>query len=403
MKKTLIAFAALSAIAGMAQAQSSVTLYGLVDANLTSLKTNVVVGASAATPTAAAVPGSVQSITQTKIDQAGLNGSRWGMRIREDLGGGMAAVANLESGFALDTGASSQGGLLFGRRANVGLATGFGTVTIGRNSSSYDDVSADHTMMGATIFDPSNNNNGNSAATAASLGQTSLAGVAANAIFLSKAGNQTATWVGFNTRFNNSIKYVSPNFSGFSGSAMYAFGEDKTLAVGASRTVSANLKYANGPLLISGGYQTEGGTRTATTKPALENTLLSVVYDLGVAKIGAGFNRAKYKDVVLVGATNGLGLAGSAIDAQKEVSLSVSVPLGATTLSAGVAQSKGDTLGKSTGAGIQALYALSKRTTLYTGVASSKTYDRLAAVTVTAPASNIGRNTQYALGVRHTF
>ncbi|MBC7445661.1 MAG: porin, partial [Polaromonas sp.] len=45
MKKTLIAFAALSAIAGMAQAQSSVTLYGLVDANLTSLKTNVVVGA----------------------------------------------------------------------------------------------------------------------------------------------------------------------------------------------------------------------------------------------------------------------------------------------------------------------------------------------------------------------
>ena len=384
MKKTLIAFAALSAIAGMAQAQSSVTLYGLVDANLTSLKTNVLVGTS------------IQSITQTKIDAGGLNGSRWGMRIREDLGGGMAAVANLESGFNADTGASGQGGLLFGRRANVGLATSVGTVTIGRNSSSYDDVSADHTMMAQTIFDPSNNNNGNSAATAATLG-TSLA---SNAAFLSKGSNQTATWVGFQTRFNNSVKYVSPNFSGFSGSVMYAFGEDKTLAVGASSSVSANLKYANGPLVVSGGYQSEGGTRTATTKPALENALLSVSYDLGVAKIGAGFNRAKYKDVTLA-AGNSLGAG--AIGAQKEYSLSVAVPLGATTLSAGYAQSNGDTLGKSTGFGIQALYALSKRTTLYTGVASSKTYDRLAARTVTVPGSNIDRNTQYALGVRHTF
>ena len=396
MKKTLIAFAALSAIAGMAQAQSSVTLYGLVDVNLTSLKTNVVVGSSGTAGTATFVPGSIQSITQTRIDAGGLNGSRWGMRVREDLGGGMAAVANLESGFNADTGVSGQSGRLFGRRANVGLAGGFGTVTLGRNSSSYDDVSADHTMMGATIFDPSNNNNGNSAATAATLGT-----VAGNAAFLSKGSNQTATWVGFNTRFDNSIKYVSPNFGGFSGSAMYAFGEDKTLAVGASRTVSANLKFANGPLLISGGYQTEGGTRTAAgAKPALENTLLSVAYDLGVAKIGAGFNRAKYKDVTLA-AGNPLGAG--AIAAQKEYSLSVAVPFGATTLSAGVAQSKGDTLGKSTGYGIQALYALSKRTTLYTGVASSKTYDRLAASTVTVPGSNIDRNTQYALGVRHTF
>ena len=414
MKKTLIAFAALSAIAGMAQAQSSVTLYGLVDANLTSLKTNVAVNATNGTPSINSPAVSVQSVTQTKIDAGGLNGSRWGMRIREDLGGGMAAVANLESGINLDTGASGQGGLLFGRRANVGLATGFGTVTIGRNSSSYDDVSSDHSMMGGSIFDVSNNNNGNSASSTTFTGTgvqgtpvptvlgTTLAG---NAAFLSKGSNQTTTWIGFNTRFNNSIKYISPNFAGFSGSAMYAFGEDKTPTVGASRTVSANLKYANGPLLVSGGYQTEGGTRTALgAKPALENTLLSVAYDLGVAKIGAGFNRAKYKDVVLAGPTNSLGLAGSAIAAQKEVSLSVSVPLGATTLSAGIAQSKGDTFGKSTGAGIQALYALSKRTTLYTGVASSKTYDRLAAATrALAPTSNIDRNTHYALGVRHTF
>ncbi len=117
------------------------------------------------------------------------------------------------------------------------------------------------------------------------------------------------------------------------------------------------------------------------------------------AKIGAGFNRAKFKDVAAPAV-----LGGGNIDAQKEVSLSVAVPLGATTLSAGVARSKGDTLGKSTGFGVQALYALSKRTTLYAGGLSTKAYDKLAdAVEAAAPGSSIGRTTTYAVGVRHTF
>jgi predicted porin len=386
MKKTLIALAALGAMAGAAQAQSTVTIYGLLDANIGSYKTNQVSGAA------------ISGISQAKIDAGGLNGSRWGIRFSEDIGGGMAVIGNLESGVNLDTGASGQGGLLFGRRANVGISSGFGTVTIGRNSSSYDDVSADHAMMGATLFDPSNTNNGLSTATAATLG--TLAG---NASFLNHGGNGSGahvTWVGFNTRFNNSIKYNSPNFGGFTGSFMYAFGEDKTSAVSASNTVSANLKYANGPLVVSGGYQSEGATRTATTKPALTNTLLNVSYDFGVAKVGFGANRAKYKDVITTFRT---GVAHE-LAAQKEYSLSVAVPLGATTLSAGYARSKGDDLGSSTGWGIQALYSLSKRTTLYTGAVSTKNYENVAANTMLiAPTSNITRTTTYAAGIRHTF
>jgi len=381
MKKTLIALAALGAMAGAAQAQSTVTIYGLLDANFGSFKTNVAVG------------NTVQNLKQTKIDGGGLNGNRWGIRFSEDVGGGLAVIGNLESGFNIDTGASGQGGLLFGRKAIVGLSgSSFGTVTLGRNSSSYDDVSADHAMMEATIFDPSNTNNGNAPAAAAGLNTAANA-----AAFLGR----NTTWVGFNTRFNNSVKYVSPSFSGFSGSVMYAFGEDKTQAVGASRSASANLKYANGPLLISGGWQSEGATRTATAKPALENTLLNVAYDFGVAKVGAGFNRAKYKDVIVPA---GLPGAGGEFAAQKEVSLSVAVPVGATTLSAGYARSKGDTLGKSTGFGVQALYSLSKRTTLYAGALSTKAYDTLTTATLAnLPGSNIGRTTTYAAGIRHRF
>ena len=390
MKKTLIALAALGAMAGAAQAQSTVTIYGLLDANIGSYKTNQVSGAA------------ISGLSQAKIDSGGLNGSRWGIRFSEDIGGGMAVIGNLESGINLDAGSSAQGGLLFGRRANVGISSGFGTVTIGRNSSSYDDVSADHAMMGATLFDPSNTNNGLSTATAATLG--TLAG---NASFLNHGGNGSGahvTWVGFNTRFNNSIKYVSPNFGGFTGSFMYAFGEDKTAAVSASNTVSANLKYANGPLVVSGGYQSEGAARTATTKPALVNTLLNVSYDFGVAKVGFGANRAKYKDVITTFTPTGAVGAAHELAAQKEYSLSVAVPLGATTLSAGYARSKGDDLGSSTGWGIQALYSLSKRTTLYTGAVSTKNYSNVAANTmVLAPTSSINRTTTYAAGIRHTF
>jgi predicted porin len=403
MKKTLIALAALGALAG-AHAQSTVTLYGLVDANLQSQKNNFAVagplpaGATAAQITAAntaAGGATIQSARQTKIDSGGLNGSRWGLRISEDLGGGIAAVANLESGINVDTGSSAQGGLLFGRRANVGVSSAsFGTLVLGRNSSSYDDVSGDHTMMAQTIFDPSNNNNG--PATFINTGtNVSNFGTATGAAAIL---NRPSSWIGFQTRFNNSVKYTTPNFSGFSASAMYAFGEDKTATVGASQTVSANLKYANGPLLVSAGYQSEANTRTAAgAKPALENALLSVAYDLGVAKIGAGFNRAKFKDVVL---PTGSSLGNGAIDPQKEVSLSVAVPLGATTVSASVARSKGDTLGKSTGYGIQALYSLSKRSTLYAGAQSTKGYDRLIA---SFPNSNADKITTYGLGLRHTF
>lgn len=385
MKKTLIALAALTAIAGAAQAQSTVTLYGIVDADIASATTNGVVAGTSI----------IKSLSQTQVRSDGLSGSRWGLKGAEDLGGGLSAVFNLESGFDISTGASGQGGLLFGRRANVGLAGGFGKVEMGRNSSPYDDVAADHSMMAESSFDPSNYNTGPSTANAALLANTA-AGASA---FMGRVYN----WVGYATRFNNSIKYTTPNFSGVTASVMYALGEDNTTALGASKSISANVKYVNGPLLVSAGYQSEAAASsvTATTAPALENTLLSVAYDLGVAKLGMGFNRAVYKDVKVTAS-----LGGGDFAAQNGYDLSVAVPFGATTLSATYSVSSGDTLGKSTGFGVQALYALSKRTTLYVGGVSTSAYDKLTDAVnanVANAGSDIGRNSIYAAGVRHTF
>ena len=402
MKKTLIAFAALSAIAGMAQAQSTVTLYGLLDANVGSAKTNVFTASPA---TAINQNGSYSSQRQTIVGSGGLNGSRFGFRITEDLGGGLAAIGNLESGLNIDTGASSSATNLFNRQANVGVASAtLGTVTIGRNKSPYYDVHASVGLRESAFDATSNTNFGTSA-------NYNPANAAGAAYLLSNhnsaAAPNAATWLGFNARVNNSVRYTSPNFSGFSVSGLYGFGEDKTPAVDATKTVGASAQYANGPIGAYLAYQSDAiGSNTAGLKPALENILVGASYDFGVAKVGANYNRAKLKDVVASGFLNGTGVAGGSIDPQKEYGLSVSVPFGATVVEANYGQSKGNTLGKSTGAGIQALYSLSKRTTLYTGYSSTKAYDRLAQLSVNSQAgsgSTIERNSFFAAGVRHTF
>jgi predicted porin len=394
MKKSLVALAALAAIAGSAQAQSTVTLYGLVDANVGSFTTNVVSGTA------------IKSQSQTRINPEGLNGNRWGLRGSEDLGGGLSAIFNLESGFTIDDGAQAQS-TLFGRRANVGFAGTFGKVELGRSSSAYNDVAYDHAMMGgASKFDPSNANNSilaNTATAGASAVSTNVTGAVQ---FLGR----TTTWLGFQERINNSIKYTSPNMSGFTAAVMLGLGEDKAAGVDASKTVAASVKYANGPLLVSAGYQSEGQGASLTgsaakgaTAPALQNTIVSAAYDFGVAKVGLGLNRALYKEVTIANAI-GDQAAGSAFAAQKEYNLSVAVPMGATTLSAGYAVSNGDTLGKSTGFGVQALYALSKRTTLYAGAVSTAAYAKLAdAVNANVVGSDVQRNKTYAAGVRHSF
>ncbi len=102
MKKSLIALAAMGAFAGAAQAQSSVTLYGVVDANIEYVNNVGVV------PTAANGFNRGPAHSVARMDPGGLSGSRWGLRGTEDLGGGLKALFVLESGFSSDTGASSK-------------------------------------------------------------------------------------------------------------------------------------------------------------------------------------------------------------------------------------------------------------------------------------------------------
>ncbi|WP_175104330.1 porin [Pararobbsia alpina] len=179
--------AAVSAmvVAGAAHAQSSVTLFGIVDTGLVYQSNARVTGS----PTQGSSFYSMQS--------GNLSTSRFGVRGSEDLGGGLSAVFWLENGFATNTGAAKNGGDLFGRQAWVGLRSSeYGTVTLGRQYDFMVDyvapMSATGSGFGGNLADhPYDNDN-----------------------------------LDNDMRLNNSIKFSSVSVNGFKAGAMYAFSDD---------------------------------------------------------------------------------------------------------------------------------------------------------------------------------
>ena len=228
MKKSLIALAVLGAIAGAAQAQTSVTIYGIVDTGIT--YANKV-------STANAGPNGTSSANGSKfaVNSGVIQGSRLGFKGVEDLGGGLKALFQLEAGFSNDTGGlqsdkSSNGSqTLFRRKSVVGLGGNFGSVLLGRQTDILDDVS-----QWTSVQD--------------------FGGVTGS------VGHNLDRLEG--TRTNNSIRYNTPDLSGFTGSLIYGFGETAG-QTSSGQSFGLGGQYANGPLgLYAAYYQSKLGTGT---------------------------------------------------------------------------------------------------------------------------------------------
>jgi GBP family porin len=209
-KKLIVLAASTAAWAGAANAQSSVTLYGLIDTGIT-YTSNQRVNASSGHSNFQATSGN-------------LNASRWGLRGSEDLGGGLRAIFTLENGFTITNGKLGQGGRMFGRQAWVGLASEqYGSLTLGRQYDSVVDylgpMSLTGTQYGGTLFaHPFDNDNLN------------------------------------NTfRVNNSVKYTSINYSGLKFGGLYGF-SNQPGAFANNRAYSLGASYSNGPLNIAAAY-----------------------------------------------------------------------------------------------------------------------------------------------------
>ncbi|MEO5795844.1 MAG: porin [Rhodoferax sp.] len=347
MKKSLIALAVLASTGAMAQ--SSVTLYGIVDVALQSAK----------------VTGAPRLNT---VASGNVNGSRFGLKGSEDLGGGLKALFVLENGFSVDTGASGGGaGLngitntkaataIFGRQAYVGLAGGFGEFRIGNVKTAYDDTA----INSDTVFDSN----------------------------YAPAYSVWANGAGYNAAPGNSVYYTSPSFGGVTVTGSYALGENKTATTNAKGLGAVNVQYTGGPIYASLAYQEDktsapgvGTTPTGSYK----DTLANFSYDLGVVKLLSSYNRH-------VDTSN---------TKSDQFQLGADVPVGAAlTLSGGYAYSKdkpanGVAGDKRDGFGIGAKYALSKRTFVYTGATYYETKP--------AGGGSKVKGDIYAVGIQHSF
>jgi predicted porin len=293
MKKSLVALATL-AVAGIASAQSSVTLFGVVDASISHYSSNSVLVNPFAAPTV--VPTGIKQ-SQTVLGNSGYNSSRLGFRGTEDLGGGLAASFWLESGISNDDGKSGLGS--FGRRSTVSLSGGFGEVRLGRDYTA--------TFWNDTVFDPFGTNGvGTSAIFGTNLRLAQLRGPGA-----ASGGSGSDTYV----RTSNSIGYfLPPNLGGFYGQLQYALPETiQNSGVTQSqkgRYVGGRFGYANGPLDVAlaygqstavdfaGNVVVAGLPLAATQQRKIDTLNIGASYDFGPVKLFGELSQAKDKNQV---------------------------------------------------------------------------------------------------------
>lgn len=360
MKKLTLAALIIGGFAAQAQAQSNVTIYGIADAGLVAER-----------------GGAAGSIT--KVTSGVGSASRLGFKGVEDLGNGLSALFTIESGVKIDTGDQDTAGVFAQRQAFVGLKSkDAGQLTLGRQ----------YTMLYnalSQVADPFG------------------AGYAGSAKNLFPTG-------GVNTRLSNSVVYNSPVFSGFSVDALYGMGEQAGDTT-AGRQFGFGLNYANGPLNVRLVHNNKNndvaaiGATPAVRKDKAKNTLLAANYDFGVAKAYVAYEKDKGAGSAPLPVANAYGYAvapKSSADSAEWL-LGVGVPLGGGTLVASYIN-KDDKQNNQDAHqyAIGYLYAMSKRTTLYTAIAKIKNKN--------GAGYTVGNNTEagsgdkaFDLGIRHAF
>ncbi|CAD5375129.1 Putative porin [Rubrivivax sp. A210] len=332
MKRIALA-AALTALAGAASAQSTVTLFGLIDLNVNK---SMAGGKSGAADLTAMNDGTVN----------GLNGSRWGVRTSEDLGNGIRVGAHLEAGILVDTGTSAQGGRAFGRQIFASVSSKeAGEVRLGRQYILSDSVvGAGNPYGNGGVWNPT----------------TSVTNVGKNLPMFLNA-----------PRADNIVQYQTPALGPVTLAAQIAPGEGTNDRFHGLRAV-----YSAAGLYVGATY--EWGESRATGKTNNKSVSLSANYDFGKFKVKGGLQR---NSDLATGSGNGAAVGVSNLvvtgdttftfDKSNGWTLGGELPMGAMTLAANYTRMTYDgTNGASDDLGKIAVggwYALSKSTLLYVG------------------------------------
>lgn len=370
--RTWASLALLAAFGGGALAQQGAVVYGIID-----------VGAQWNKQYASAT-GRQESVWS--IDSGYQSGSRFGLRGSEPLGGTFAAIYQLEGGFDVSTGESTQGGALFGRQAWAGLQGGFGQLVAGRlatpssGTGSFD--------MWAPV-DPFGAGFG--------VNQSGSTFVAANAL-----------------REDNAVLYVTPSLGGFKGAAGYSFnrgGSETAPQDSNSKAVNLAATYSAGAIYAVLTYDIlsypEAGSATANAGLPDEKLLqLGATLDLKVVKLHAAWADQSDISAVRAGVSIAPPAGVPAYDNQAWMA-GISMPIGRGSLMASYQYANASNVGYASGTGranfepdytvwgLAYTYAMSMRTNVYLG------YGQVAAKGTLDP-TQVDRQ-QAAFGLRHRF
>ena len=340
MKKYAIALVALASIGSAFGADpSAVTIYGKVD-----------IGLKSSTTTGGVDQGLVPATGSYEGDRIGFKGET-------DIGAGLKAGFQLEGAFGGD-GTLAKANMLFSRVTKGYIAGSFGTVSAGKDWSPYD-----------SAFNDSLEYNGFSA-----MGNAWYAG----------AHGDNGTTGGGNPA--NALQYATPDFGGFNAVVMYAPGQDKTSTTDATSYTGLGLNYVKGPVAINFAYETKKNYQNAVVVQGVTTNawILATSYDLGVAKVFAGAEQA---DTGSTGKDSGYEL-GLSVPVTKEIMLGLGYATETTQVS-------GQTDGKATSFGLQAVYTLTPKAAFYAGYNTTDTTPSLTQVKSTT--------SYYATGFRYNF
>ena len=255
MKVRLVALTVLGALSGAVSAQSSLTLYGVVDVGYqwNELPTNV---GTTASPR-------IQPESVGAINGGHVFGNRWGLRGSENLGGGWEAIFTLESGFAIDTGTAAQGGRLFGRQSFAGVSSDYGQLVAGRLGT-FSSGTGSFDMFGR--IDPFMTGFG-----LAAIGNTFIS---ANAL-----------------RFDNAVLYRSPVISGFRGGIGYTTRVDGPEVAPSGENTTAffsGLSWEMGPFYAVVTYDASNPPNSSN-RPNQKDLQIGGTYDIGAFRLHAAY------------------------------------------------------------------------------------------------------------------
>jgi predicted porin len=351
MKKTLLALAALAA-ASASYAQSSVTLYGVVDVSLESVKGDK---------------------TVTRVSSNNLSTSRFGLKGTEDIGGGTKANFNLESGISVDTGAQGNSTKFWDRAAWVGLAGSFGDLRLGRIDSAIGDIAGN--VLSAQAYD--------------------------DLVLVNTRAGASSKY----RRVDNAITYFLPTVvPGLTASLQYSTGTGtpvagETAGSNEGKAYGLSVKYAAGPLSAGIGYLNARDESAGTAVKDKANATLGYVgYDFGVAKVTAYYDAETRPTVG--DTTNNRRLTVLGTKVAVPVSPEFTVIAGLSTARNVLGHVAGDDNVQITT--IKGIYNLSKRTSVY-GMFTNVNNDTGTTNGVLVPTVADKTTRGIAAGIRHTF